>query len=263
MSDEIKEYEFHSFNEELSTSDDGIKAFTLEDIKKVKEQVSPKILAFERKKSSENSFRIDERVWEYRGLKQQEADEKNAIIEREVKQQVDSLRVEAEKEGYEEGIQKGREELIALEKESFDKNIQQFEDFLHHLMTVETRLLEKKMDNFKNVFKSTVQWAINKQYDLDQDYFIHLFDRVLNHLGDQKKISFSLSANEFDKFKDQIDKLKEKDENYQFKIDGKLSPGEIEVETENNLVRCGREDQFKILDKILADTKLVEEDVDE
>ena len=49
MSDEIKEYEFHSFNEELSTSDDGIKAFTLEDIKKVKEQVSPKILAFERK----------------------------------------------------------------------------------------------------------------------------------------------------------------------------------------------------------------------
>ena len=75
MSDEIKEYEFHSFNEELSTSDDGIKAFTLEDIKKVKEQVSQNF-GFERKKSSENSFRIDERVWEYRGLKQQEADEK-------------------------------------------------------------------------------------------------------------------------------------------------------------------------------------------
>ena len=92
---------------------------------------------------------------------------------KEVKQQVDSLRVQAEKEGREENS-KGGEELIALEKESFDKNIQQFEDFASPLMTVETRLLEKKMDNFKNVFKSTVQWAINKQYDLDQDYFIHL-----------------------------------------------------------------------------------------
>ena len=45
-------------------------------------------------------------MWEYRGLKQQEADEKNAIIEREVRQQVDNLRIQAEKEGYKEGIEK-------------------------------------------------------------------------------------------------------------------------------------------------------------
>ena len=94
--------------------------------------------------------------------------------------------------------------MIALEKESFDKNIQKFEEFLHHLMTVESRLLEKKMDDFKNVFKSTVQWAINKQYDLDHDYFVDLFDRVLNHLGDEKKVSFSLSTSEFEKFEEQI-----------------------------------------------------------
>ena len=48
MSDEIKNYEFNTFSDESINLSDDVYSFTLEDINKVKE-ISPKILAFERK----------------------------------------------------------------------------------------------------------------------------------------------------------------------------------------------------------------------
>ena len=70
-----------------------------------------------KEKSAENNFRIDERVWKYRGLKKQEEDEKNSKIEKEIESRINEIRSEIEAKAYEEGLKKvDKISLVAKKK---------------------------------------------------------------------------------------------------------------------------------------------------
>lgn len=221
-----------------------------------------KTIKIERELATENNFKIAPIVKEFRGMNKQEQDEIERRIRNEVERRVEALTKDAYTQGFQEGVEAGKEEVFQQTKAATEEKLEALTDLINEVLTSKADLMkESKMASYEMILNLT-KWIILRELKDDGEYVVRLLEKLITEI--QTKSNMLVQIDEAS-FRDMPDILSVVEERVgalnnvriekDFDIDG---PG-IVLSSDNGIINGTLKEQFLSLDKLFSKIGLKDE----
>ena len=259
---EVQDYQFTSidgkgtvFKKEM-LNDLNISSFDMGELKEDFPGFTKKkneLLNFERKCAKKNNFKISEIVLEQRGLEKQEAEEYEEKIRSEVESRVLKLQEEAIKEGYNEGVQQGREEVYNETRAAVEEKITALNEMISALLNSQHKIISKQKSEIYTLINNLSKWIILRELKEDGDYLNRLLEKLVLEVQTKSNLLIQVNQKNFDKMPEVLKIVQQKlgeFVNVRVEVDYDIESEGLIVESENGIINATIEEQLKSLDKL-------------
>ena len=256
---EIQEYKFTAFND-LSDTKDNVRTFEFQPlINKTIEQGAEsfqKMIKIERNNAYNSQFKINPLVEKHRGFKNQEDAEYEARVKKEVEERINKIQEEAFKQGLNQGIAEGREEIFNEMRNVVDQKLDNFSQMVTAVLKTQEDLLDQQKKEIYTLVKNLSKWVILRELKDDGSYIERLLEKLLLEIQARNNLLILVNANNFQEMPEVLEHVESrlgKLKNVRVEIDSSVSEQGMVVESDNGIINASMDEQFKSLDKLFED----------
>jgi|GEM_PF-882975 len=262
---QAKDYTFHSFDN-LDAKKTEIREITFGSLgleNKVKGPEYQEIIKKERAQAENSEFTINPIVRQYRGiLDQVKSDQEKFIIEQ-VEKKVRKVKEDAFQQGYQEGLQRGHEEVVQKTIGDAEAKIEILEAMIQHVLGQQEAILKNQKDELYKLIRTLTKWVILRELKDDGQYITRLLEKLVSEIGTRDHLLIQVGRDAFEKMPEVLQVVESKLgklTSVRYEIDDRVSEHGIVVESLNSIIKGRLEDQFKNLDQLFESVGIVGED---
>jgi flagellar assembly protein FliH len=256
---EVTEYQFHSFNE-VEEGADSVKLFEFKPLLSAAQTVEKsefqKIIKNEREHAKSTQFKVNPIVEKFRGLRDQEDREYEDRVEVEVKRRIQEIQDEAFKNGFEEGVNQGREEVFMQMRNSVDQKLENFSQMITAVLSTQEDILANQKTEMYHLLRNLSKWIVLRELQDDGKYIERLLEKLLLEMQVRNNLLIQVNPEDFSTMPEVLEHLQARlgdMKNVRIEIDSSVTTRGIIVESENGIINATMEEQFKSLDKLFED----------
>jgi len=256
---EVEEYTFKNFNEKDSKADEVL-LFEFKPLSKSSHAFAKsdfqKIIKEERTHAKSSQFKINPIVEKHRGLKDQEEQEYQDLVEQEVLKRVTEIQDQAYKAGFEEGINQGREEIFNEMRNVVDQKLDNFSQMIVDVLKTQEEILAAQKKGIYQLLKSLTKWIIIRELKDDGKYVERLLEKLLLEIQARSNLLIQINSNDFQGMPEILDHVQARLgelKNVRVEIDTAITTSGMIVESDNGIINATMEEQFRSLDKLFED----------
>ena len=195
-------------------------------------------------------------VEKYRGLKDQEEQEYQDTVEKEVTKRISEIQDEAFKAGFEEGVNQGREEIFNEMRSVVDQKLDNFSQMVNEVLKTQDDILAQQKKEIYLLLRNLTKWIIIRELKEDGKYIERLLEKLLLEIQARNNLLIQVNPSVFGEMPEilahvqaRLGELK----NVRVEIDSAILTSGMIVESDNGIVNATMEEQFKSLDKLFED----------
>jgi flagellar assembly protein FliH len=255
----VEEYKFKSFTDENAEAD-KVTLFEFKPLLSSTHAVAKsefqKVIKEERTHAKNSQFKVNPIVEQYRGLKDQEEQEYQAAVEKEVVRRISEIQDEAFKAGFEEGVNQGREEIFNEMRSVVDQKLDNFSQMVTEVLKTQDEILAQQKKEIYLLLRNLTKWIIIRELKEDGKYIERLLEKLLLEIQARNNLLIQVNPNDFGGMPEilahvqtRLGELK----NVRVEIDSAILTSGMIVESDNGIINATMEEQFKSLDKLFED----------
>ncbi len=256
---EVEEYKFNNFTE-VDASASEVRNFEfkplLTNAQALEKSEFQKVIRQEREHARHSNFKVNPIVEKFRGLKDQEDREFLEIIEREVAKKVSEIHDDAFKNGFEEGVNQGREEIFNEMRNAVDQKLDNFSEMINEVLKAQENLLQNQKKEVYILLKNLSKWIITRELKEDGAYVERLLERLLLEMQARQNLLIQVSQNDFAAMPEILTHIQARLgelKNVRVEIDSDIKSKGMVIQSDNGIINATMEEQFKSLDKLFED----------
>lgn len=260
---EIQEYEFKKlFKANDRIVDSANFEFTefKEKSFKTDEQFA-NVLKGERENAEKKNFKIAPIVRQFRGISEQERDEREAFIEEEVQRRVAKIEEDAFQKGYVDGVESGKKEVFDQTRQATEEKLQSLTTLISDTLSLKAAILAKEKDGIYKMIRNLTKWVILRELKDDGIYLERLLEKLIAELQTKNNILVQIDQRSFEQMPDILENVQKNIgvlKNVRLELDYDIEGPGIIVESENGIIDGTIEQQFKSLDKLFQSVGIVD-----
>ncbi|OUR96197.1 hypothetical protein A9Q84_07510 [Halobacteriovorax marinus] len=262
---EVTDYEFKSFavNEDMSGE---VKLFEFQEVGKLssrQENLQDEIVKLERNFSEKSDFQISPIVKEHRGFNKQVSKERELRIEEEVKRRVSALKEQAYREGFDEGMQNGREEIISQSRVASEEKLQTLTSMIVEVLATKSDLLLNQKKQIYSLVRVISKWVVLKELKDDGTYIERLLEKLIMEMQTKSNLLIHVDQQSFEQMPDILQTVQEKVgelTNVRIEIDYDIEGPGIVLECDKGILNGTLVEQMKSLDKLFETVGLLKDE---
>ena len=256
---DVSEYKFHSFNDE-DVEADKVTLFEFKPLlssgQAIAKKEFQKIIKEERTHAKNTQFKVNPIVEKLRGLKDQEEQEYEATVAKEVARRIAEIQDDAFKAGFDEGVNQGREEIFNEMRSVVDQKLENFSAMVTEVLKTQEDIITNQKKEIYLLLRNLSKWIILKELNDDGKYIERLLEKLLLEIQARQNLLIQVNANDFAQMPEvlahvqtRLGELK----NVRIEIDSAILTSGIIIESDNGIINATMEEQFKSLDKLFED----------
>ncbi len=256
---DVSEYKFHSFNDE-DVEADKVTLFEFKPLlssgQAIAKKEFQKIIKEERTHAKNTQFKVNPIVEKFRGLKDQEEQEYEATVAKEVARRIAEIQDDAFKAGFDEGVNQGREEIFNEMRSVVDQKLENFSAMVTEVLKTQEDIITNQKKEIYLLLRNLSKWIILKELNDDGKYIERLLEKLLLEIQARQNLLIQVNANDFAQMPEvlahvqtRLGELK----NVRIEIDSAILTSGIIIESDNGIINATMEEQFKSLDKLFED----------
>ncbi len=256
---EVQEYKFHNFTDEEMEAD-KVTLFEFKPLltsaQTIGKQEFQKIIKDERTHAKNTQFKVNPIVEKYRGLKDQEEQEYQDAVEKEVARRVSEIQDEAFKAGFDEGVNQGREEIFNEMRSAVDEKLENFSMMITEVLKTQEDILSAQKKEMYLLLRNLSKWIVLRELKEDGTYIERLLEKLLLETQARQNLLIQVNSNDFSGMPEVLSHVQARLgelKNVRIEIDSAISSRGIIVESDNGIINATMEEQFKSLDKLFED----------
>jgi flagellar assembly protein FliH len=256
---EVQEYKFHNFTDEEMEAD-KVTLFEFKPLltsaQTIGKQEFQKIIKDERTHAKNTQFKVNPIVEKYRGLKDQEEQEYQDAVEKEVARRVAEIQDEAFKAGFDEGVNQGREEIFNEMRSAVDEKLENFSMMITEVLKTQEDILSAQKKEMYHLLRNLSKWIVLRELKEDGTYIERLLEKLLLETQARQNLLIQVNSNDFSGMPEVLSHVQARLgelKNVRVEIDSAISSRGIIVESDNGIINATMEEQFKSLDKLFED----------
>jgi flagellar assembly protein FliH len=256
---EVQEYKFHNFTDEEMEAD-KVTLFEFKPLltsaQTIGKQEFQKIIKDERTHAKNTQFKVNPIVEKYRGLKDQEEQEYQDAVEKEVARRVAEIQDEAFKAGFDEGVNQGREEIFNEMRSAVDEKLENFSMMITEVLKTQEDILSAQKKEMYLLLRNLSKWIVLRELKEDGTYIERLLEKLLLETQARQNLLIQVNSNDFSGMPEVLSHVQARLgelKNVRVEIDSAISSRGIIVESDNGIINATMEEQFKSLDKLFED----------
>ena len=256
---DVTDYEFQSFND-IEEGSDGVKLFEFKPLFN-NGQIAAKpefqnAIKSERAFAKSSQFKVNPIVEKFRGLKDQEEQEYEERVETEVRKRVQTIQDDAQKAGFEEGINQGREEIFEQMRNAVDQKLDNFSSMITEVLKTQEDILTHQKKEIYQLLRNLSKWIVLRELNEDGQYIERLLEKLLLEMQIRNNLLIQVNPKDFASMPEVLEHVQARLgdlKNVRIEIDSSVKSKGIIVESENGIINATMEEQFKSLDKLFED----------
>ena len=255
--DNFESYEFKELSGLQVNEFNKIKSFDVETFNLNKDFSQEQLLS-ELKTANSNNFEINQDVLNFRKISEAKKNEMDKLIHERVAAQINEIKDKAFEEGYQKGVELGKEEAKKDEAQGIMDSIENVKLMVNNLMNREADLFQAQIKDLYALIRNLVKWITLKDLDKDDQYLQRLVDKIIESNRQSNKIHFHVGIGITSTFKDSIEQINTSlatiyGDRVEIKENLTLPKDAIEVELDNSILKADLNEQLSILDKLFHD----------
>jgi flagellar assembly protein FliH len=256
---EVLEYKFHSFTDE-DVEADKVTIFEFKPLLSSSQTVAKsefqKIIKEERTHAKNTQFKVNPIVEKFRGLKDQEEQEYQDAVEKEVSKRVSEIQDEAFKSGFEEGINQGREEIFNEMRSVVDQKLENFSQMVTEVLKTQEDIITHQKKEIYLLIRNLSKWIILRELKNDGTYVDRLLEKLLLEIQARQNLLIQVNSDDFSGMPEVLAHVQSRLgelKNVRVEIDSAIETKGMVIESDNGIINATIEEQFRNLDKLFED----------
>lgn len=256
---DVEEYKFQNFTDE-DVEADKVKVFAFKPLFSSTQAIAKdefqKVIKEERAHAKHSQFKINSIVEKHRGLKDQEEQEYQETVEKEVAKRISEIQDVAFKSGFEEGVNQGREEIFSEMRSVVDQKLDNFSQMVTEVLKTQDEILLLQKKEIYLLLRNLTKWIIIRELKEDGKYIERLLEKLLLEIQARNNLLIQVNPTDFvgmpeilTHVQSRLGELK----NVRVEIDSAILTSGMIVESDNGIINATMEEQFKSLDKLFED----------
>ena len=216
-------------------------------------------LKVERAHAIENEFKISPIVKKYRGLKQQEFEEREKLIEEEVAKRFALVEEKAYQDGFEKGRIEGKEEVFNQMKEEVEEKLSVITQMVNEVMETREEIFQAQKIQIYEMIRNLTKWIILRELKDDGKYINRLLEKLIVELDAKSNILIQVNKNMFEKMPEVMQIVEQtfgQLTNTRIEVDYDINDQGIIVHSDNGIINGTLEQQFENLEKLFESVGL-------
>ena len=255
----VEDYKFKSFSDE-GVEADKVTLFEFKPLSSLNQAFAKsefqQIIKEERTHAKNNQFKVNPIVEKYRGLKDQEEQEYQDAVEKEVVRRIGEIQDEAFKVGFEEGLNQGREEIFNEMRNVVDQKLDNFSQMVTEVLKTQEDILTLQKKGIYHLLKNLTKWIIIRELKEDGKYVERLLEKLLLEIQARSNLLIQINSNDFKEMPEILEHVQSRLgelKNVRVEIDSSITTSGMIVESDNGIINATMEEQFRSLDKLFED----------
>lgn len=255
----VEEYTFTNFSD-ANTEADKVTLFEFKPLLNSKIEHAKndfqKTIKEERTHAKASQFKINPLVEKHRGLKDQEEQEYQDAVEKEVARRVSEIQDEAFKAGFDEGVNQGREEIFNEMRSVVDQKLDNFSQMITEVLKTQDDILSEQKKEIYTLLRNLTKWIVIRELKEDGKYIERLLEKLLLEIQARNNLLIQVNPNDFGQMTEVLEHVQSRLgelKNVRVEIDSAIVTSGIIVESDNGIINATMEEQFKSLDKLFED----------
>ena len=236
----------------------GFELQSLDQFSDMKNGISQDLIRKEREHESKSTFSIDETVRKHRGITEQERQDYENSVRKEVEKRVDALKEQAYQEGFDKGKELGFDEAHKEASVAFDQKVQFLEEqFKVAINQIESIYDKSKLDAYSMV-RNLSKWVVLKEID-EKKYLERLLEKLILEIKTKNNLLIRVNQSVFEDMPEIIENVQErigKLTNARVEVEMDMERPGIILESENGIIDGSLEAQFASIDKLFESVGL-------
>lgn len=246
----VSDYQFQTFDSNIESCN-GAKDFefkSFDESSPLKKDPHQKIIKAERGAANKNQFEVSSIVREHRGLYEQEEQEREERIEKEVQKRVEALSEQAYQDGHAKGIEQGRKETIEQTQHEVEEKISLLSEMINRVLEAEQEMLDSYKKEIYTLTRSLTKWVILRELKDDDDYLKRLLDKLIHEINSKSNLLIKVGKAHFETMPEVLEQVEAslgKLKNTRLELDEELNNKGLIVESDNGIINASIKQQFK------------------
>lgn len=262
---EVSNYQFQSFSANEDVNGD-VKEFEFKDVgslspKQVKRH--EEAIKVERTNAEISDFQISPIVKEHRGINNQVIKEREARIEEEVKRRVAAIGEQAYKEGFDEGVKNGRDEVFTQNKLASEEKLQSLTNMIVDVLNTRSEILLTQKKQIYGLVRNLTKWIVLRELKDDGQYIENLLEKLITEIQTKSNLLIHVDQKSFEQMPDVLQTVQERVgelKNVRVEIDFDIEGPGIVLECDKGILNGTIAQQMKSLDKLFEPVGLVQDE---
>lgn len=255
----VEDYQFQSFTD-VPEDHAEVKTFEFQNFfnreELLKRADHQKTIKLERTVSEKTGFKVNPIVEVHRGLQDQEAYEKESLIQSEVERRVSEIQDQAYRAGFEEGVRQGKEEVYEQTKQAAEEKLLDLTRMIADALSREEDLIKAQQKSVYNLIKNLTKWIVLRELKNDGQYIERLLERLLVEIQSRSNMLVQVNENDFAQMPEVLDAMKRKLgelTNVRVEVDSAIESSGIIIESENGIINATLEEQMNSIEKLFEE----------
>jgi flagellar assembly protein FliH len=263
---EVTDYQFRSFASNEDVNGD-VKVFEFKDVGNLtptQVQNHQKAIKVERTNAEVSDFEISPIVKEHRGINKQVIKERESRIEEEVRRRVAAIGDQAYKEGYEEGVKNGRDEVFAQNKLASEEKLQSLTNMIVDVLNTRSEILSTQKKQIYGLVRNLTKWIVLRELKDDGTYIENLLEKLITEIQTKSNLLIHVDQKSFEQMPDVLQTVQERVgelNNVRVEIDFDIEGPGIVLECDKGILNGTIAQQMKSLDKLFEPVGLVQDEI--
>jgi flagellar assembly protein FliH len=260
----IEEYEFKNFSV-VAGENDVVEDYSFQDLGQLVPKLAKrdgKKAKFERLSAEKKNFNISPIVKEHRGLLEQEREERERKIRDEVERRIDILREEAFQQGFQEGIEAGKQEVYNQTRAATEEKLNALVDMINDVLVLKEEIINNQKQDLYKLVKNLTKWVILRELKDDGEYITRLLEKLVTEIQTKSNLLVQVDQNSFESMTDVLETVQERIgalKNVRVEVDYDIPGQGIIIESDNGIINGTFEEQMVSLDKLFESVGLKDE----
>lgn len=260
----IENYEFKNFSS-VANDSDSVENYDFKDLGDLIPRLAKrdgKKAKFERLSAEKKNFNISPIVKEHRGLLKQERDERERKIRDEVERRLDIIREEAFQQGFDEGIEAGKQEIFNQTRAQTEEKLNALVDMINEVLILKEDIINNQKQELYKLIRNLTKWVILRELDGDGEYIPRLLEKLIVEIQTKSNLLLHVDQNSFEGMTDILEVVQEKIgalKNVRVEVDYDINDQGLIIESDNGIINGTLEEQMHSLDKLFESVGLENE----
>ncbi len=215
------------------------------------------------KNASSKGFTISPIVSKQRGIDDVKTTEFNELVKKAVELECNKVKEQAYKEGYEEGLRAGKEDIKNKIIGSVDEQLKRIESMVDDIIKIKDDIIKQQKLLIIKTIKNLVKWIILKEVKDDNNYIERLFNKLVLEIGRKDNFLVKVNGDNLNELSHIVDIFKEKIgniKNIRIEQDYLMKGCGIILESETEIIDGSIDKQFEKIDEIFKHSGIKEND---
>ncbi len=261
----IQTFQFNSFDKE--DLDSNVVNYELKEITgdmPRKERLLPSVIREERAAAKSTGFRVEDVIYEYRGLKKQEHEDFEIRVENEIEKRLAAKIEEAIQTGFEKGQKLGFEKAYQEAAQEHSQKINELEAIINEVQEHKKEIFAKNQLECFEMVRSLAKWITLKEMQ-DDDYLKRLLEKLVHEIGSKANLLIKVNRSRFHGMDEIIKAVEDKLgvlTNVRVEVGQEMEQPGIIIESASSILKADLKSQFDSIDEVFKSVGLKQMDND-